>query len=124
MHAAELNTKGKVWTQTVPQKEYYTVKNVSVILDVGPVQIRGWIKRGTLKAYRVNGVISVKHEDLVAYIARRGSAGRITGELMIEEIIPERKKSKASRAAALVDDEDLDEDDLSFLDADDEDEDE
>lgn len=89
MKAALLNEEQGQWEQTIPVKEWYTVQDVCVIMNVGGPSVYGAIKRGTLKAYRVSGVVHVKHEDLIAYLARRSAAPSFDpSALVIEEIVP------------------------------------
>lgn len=118
MRAADWDEAQGEWIHHIPSQEYYSVQEVSTILDTGGPSVRNSIKRGTIKAYKVNGVVKVQHDDLLAYIARR-QAIPTAGELVIEEIVPESKRKQAKVAAELVDDEDIDEDDLAFLDEED-----
>jgi excisionase family DNA binding protein len=99
MRAAFLNDAEGRWEQTVAVQEWYSVQDVCTILAVGNPSVYGAIKRGTLKAYRVSGVVKVKHDDLVSYIARRSAEPSLDpGALQIEEIIPEREADKAAQA--------------------------
>jgi hypothetical protein len=103
MRAAQLDAKNGRWVQTVPQKEYYTVQECSVILDVGSPSVYSAIKRGTMKGVRINGVTHVAHDALIAYINRRGGGRRATniGDAVIEEIRP--KEESERQAVELVD---------------------
>jgi excisionase family DNA binding protein len=99
MRAAILNEAQGQWEQTVPAKDWYTVQDVCVIMDVGGPSVYGAIKRGTLKAWRVQGVVHVKHEDLLAYLARRSAAPSFDpSALVIEEIIPGAGDEAAAEA--------------------------
>lgn len=117
MRAASFDESKGIWTQTVPQMQYYSVQDVCTILDVGGPAVYQSVSRGTLPGYRVNGVVSIKHEDLVAYIDRRQTGEVIqSGALTIERIEPKDKDGAAAVAmGAESTDGDLEESDLDFL---------
>ena len=91
MRAAKLCEEDGCWVQDVPIKDYYSVQECSIILDVGSPSIYSAIKRGTMKGVRVNGVTHVRHADLIAYINKRGTGRPMTSlaDAVIEEINPE-----------------------------------
>jgi len=116
VNAAELNEAKGAWIQAVPVKDYYTVQDVCTILNVGGPSVYGAIKRGTLRGVRVNGVAHVRHEALVAYIARRGQATTFDpSQLVIEDIVPEKEASKTAAAMAREPGDELSEE-FDFLD--------
>ena len=101
MKAAQLNQEGTAWIQEIPVKEWYTIQDVCVILNAGGPSIYGAIKRGTMKGHRVNGVNHVKHENLLAYMARRAATPTFDpSQLDIQEILPEVSADKAAGAMA------------------------
>lgn len=81
------------WVQTIPQKEWYSAQDVAVILNIGTTQVYGSVNRATLQGYKVDGVVRIRHEDLVAYIERRettGTAGE--GTVVVERITATRPR--------------------------------
>lgn len=89
MRVAILNEERQVWEQNIPMKEWYTIQDVCVILDVGGPSAYGAIKRGTMKGHRVNGVVHVSHANLLAYISRRTASPTFDpSQLDIQEILP------------------------------------
>jgi hypothetical protein len=86
------------WYLEMPVQEYYSIQETSRITGMGTTQVYSCIDRGTLPGYLV-GVTGqqtkkVKHDDLVAYIAKRMSgvqSGPI-GAPAIVKIIPGRKQ--------------------------------
>ena len=97
MRAAELNEQEQKWVQSVPVKEFYTVQDVCVILNVGGASVYGAIKRGTVAGVRVGGVVHIRHAALEAYLQRRGAAPVFDPDnLVIEDIIPEREAAKSA----------------------------
>jgi excisionase family DNA binding protein len=111
MKAAAFDSVAKTWTQVIPQREWYSIQEVTTILHTGGPSVRNSIKRGTLTGHRVGGLVKVRHDNLVAYIARRGEVPEAgAGGLVIEEIIPDKIKSAQAIVA------DLAPEDLSFLD--------
>lgn len=98
MHAASFDVKTKIWTQKIAYQQYYSVQTVCTILGVGSPSIYSALHRGTLKGYRVGGVAHVKHEDLMAYIARRNAIPMVDRS-NIEAILP---RAKAPAMASLI----------------------
>lgn len=97
MRAATLNEKDGVWTQTVPVKEFYSVQDTQVILNVGGPSIYSAIKRGTLKGVRLNNVVHIRHAALLEYLSRRSSAPLFDpNNLVVEDIVPEKDALKAT----------------------------
>jgi hypothetical protein len=96
MRAAELDEQQGCWIQDVPIKDYYSVQECSIILDVGSPSVYSAIKRGTMKGVRVNGVTHVRHSDLIAYINKRGTGRPRTNlaDAVIEEITPKEDKER------------------------------
>lgn len=117
MRAATFDEQEQVWTQTVAYKEWYSVREVCVLLQTGGPSVYGAIRRGTLKAYKVNGFTRVKHEDLVAYIIRRqaGATTVMQGALQIEEILPQKLAEKAAQGMTPAGEFEEEAADLSFL---------
>jgi excisionase family DNA binding protein len=110
-----LNKEENVWTNSYPVREYYTVQEVAMVTGMGTTSIYSSIKRGTMKAYRVNGVVHVKHEDLIAYRDNKGSTEAYSiDDLVIEEYDP---AAEAAEDMGAEFDEDVDDNDLDFLDA-------
>lgn len=70
MDIARRDAGTRTWVIEIPFAEWYTVGLVGRILGTSS-GVRPAIKRGTLRAYRVNGVIMIKHDDLLAYLKRR-----------------------------------------------------
>lgn len=98
MKAARLNEQDKIWEQHMPIKDWYTIQGVCMILNVGGPSVYGAIKRGTMKGHRVNGVVHVSHENLLAYISRRAASPTFDpSQLDIQEILP---AAVAEQAAA------------------------
>jgi len=99
MRPAIFSDEDQQWVQVVPHKEYYTVQDISVILNVGGPSVYGAIKRGTLKGVRVNGKVHATHDALVAYIQKRIATQVSFSEsgLVIEDIVP---TEEAGRVAA------------------------
>lgn len=93
MNAAQLDQENDRWVQTWPTKEYYTVQECSHILDVGGPTVYSAIRRGSIKAVRINGTTHVAHEALIEYIDKRNEAHGSTdfdiSNAVIEEIKPE-----------------------------------
>ena len=115
MQAAFLNEKDQVWEQKILVREYYTVQEVCTILNVGGPGVYGAIKRGTLRGVRINQVVHVAHDALLAYLSRRSNAPVFDPtQLVIEDIVPDRESSKTAKSMA-PEDADFDEDDLDFM---------
>jgi len=101
MKAAQLNEDRKVWIQEIPQAEFYSIQEVCTILHVGGPSVYGAVRRGTLRGVRVNGVAHVRHEALLNYINRRKTAPMFdSGELVVEDIVPEKEAAKAASSMA------------------------
>lgn len=101
MRAAQLNTERKVWVQEIPQAEFYSIQECCTILHVGGPSVYGAIRRGTLRGVRVNGVAHVRHEALLDYINRRKTAPMFdSGQLVVEDIVPEKEAAKAAAGMA------------------------
>ncbi len=98
MNAASYDTKRNVWIQEIPQKEYYTIQDCCIILNVGGPSVYGAVKRGTLKATRVNGKLHARHAALVAYINRREQVQVAfdPSTVTIEEVIPDIDGTRAA----------------------------
>jgi hypothetical protein len=76
------------WIQKVPLKEFYNVQDLVVILDVGSPSIYETIRSGNIPAFRVDGVLCVRHDDLLAYIRRRGMSVQPDREIVVEKFVP------------------------------------
>jgi len=105
MNAATYNEETKVWTATIAYQEWYSVQDVGQILGVGGPTVYSAIKRGSCVAYKVSRTTKVKHDDLVAYIAKRMSsaAATTTADATIAKIIPVvESQDKAKRLASAI----------------------
>lgn len=106
MNPGTYDEEAKHWVCTVPGQEWYSVQDVSIILGIGGPSVYNAIQRGSLVAYKVGGSTKVKHEDLQAYISRRGQTQQTqrTADTLIERIVPEvqetRKAEQIAREAA------------------------
>lgn len=100
MRPATFDNDNNQWVQIIPQREYYSIQDASHILDMGTTQIYGSIKRGTIVAYKVDGVVRIKHDDMIEYINKRGAVSSPRG--IIELIVP-LPTSRAPTAGAQQD---------------------
>ncbi|KPJ71745.1 hypothetical protein AMJ50_00135 [Parcubacteria bacterium DG_74_3] len=62
-----------------PQRKYLTIKETSEILEVTPLTLRNWDKKGKLKALRhpINNYRLYKPEDIEFFLRRLESKRRI-----------------------------------------------
>lgn len=93
--ASYCNQDEKQWESIKPFKPWYTIQEVANIMGVGGPNVYGAIGRGTLPGYMVNSVKMVKHDDLIAYMARKGDAPVFDpSQLVITKIIPDKEAKK------------------------------
>lgn len=58
------NTQAKQWTYELPFRELYRLAEVAVILGTSPPQVYGYVKRGVVQAYKVDGVLALDHQTV------------------------------------------------------------
>lgn len=64
------DAKNKRWLVAVPFDDVYTVMEVVRILGQPATMVYSYINKGKLPAYKIDGVLHVKHDDLVGFIKR------------------------------------------------------
>lgn len=90
---ATLSPRLKAWVVQVPVASVYTVHEVARIIGQAAPIVYGYIGKGKLAAYKIDGVMHVTHADLIAFINRY----RQLRQSMNAKIIPHKKGDPSVR---------------------------
>lgn len=95
---AALVQNGKAWLVRVPVSEVYTIHEVARILGTAAPMIYGYINKGKLPAYIIDGVKHVKHSDLLSFITSRRQLRRsLDARIKPQRVVPHKKGDPSVR---------------------------
>lgn len=93
---AVFNQQRKEWITRVPWAEVYTIQEVAIVLGQANPMVYSYIHKGKITAYKIDGVMHVKHKDLMAFVKRH----RLLRQSLDAKVKPQRvvptKKGDAS----------------------------
>jgi len=98
MAIAALVQGDSLWVVQIPSADIYTIQEVSRILGTAAPMVYGYINKGRLPAYILDGVKHVKHSDLVSFAVHRRQLRRsIAAKIKPQRIVPHQKGDPSIR---------------------------
>lgn len=95
---AVLNRQRREWITRIPQAEIYTVQEVALILGQSNPMMYDYIHKGKLIAYKIEGVMHVRHKDLMAFVRRHRLLRKsIDAKIKPQKVVPTRKGESSVR---------------------------
>ena len=95
---AALVQNGTAWLVRVPAAEVYTIHEAARILGTAAPMVYGYINKGKMPAYLIDGVKHVKHADLVSFIASRKRLRRsLNVKIKPQRVVPHKKGDPSVR---------------------------
>ena len=95
---ATLNSRLKAWVVRVPVASVYTVHEVGRIVGQAAPMVYGYIGRGKLAAYKIDGVMHVTHADLLDFIQRYRRLRRsMDAKIKPQRVVPRKKGDPSVR---------------------------
>lgn len=94
---AALDTAHRRWIMEVPFDEVYTVMEVTRILGQAPTMVYSYIYRGKIQGYKIDGVMHIRHSDLVAFVKRFKTLRRsLNAPIPLRKVAPTQVPSPGS----------------------------
>jgi len=95
---AALVQNGRAWLVRILVAEVYTIGETARILGTAAPMVYGYINRGKLPAYLIDGVKHVKHADLISFITSRRQLRRsLDARIKPQRVVPHKKGDPSVR---------------------------